>query len=408
MVTVFAAHRYRRVYALWAGAGADAAAAGTRIGAGHGPTLADVTDRAVRLELAAALRVSEHAAGRLLHHARALCTRFPRLLDLLDHAATTVGHVEFLVDELDPLDAPVRERVLDQAVDWAQSLPIGPFRRAVRRVIDTTRADSLAQRHRAALAQRRVCVEPAGDGMAWLATLAPEVEVRAIHHRLTALGTACASPDDDRTLDQRRADVFCDLLIDGQVPDHPEHVRGIRATVTVTVPALTLLGHPDTGPAIIDGIAPIPRDRARELCGGATGWTRILTHPETGTVLSVGRTQYRPPADLQRYVRTRHPRCVAPGCGMPAHRCDLDHTLAWEHGGHTSANNLAPLCKGHHTVKHHTNWQIRQLPDRGGTIEWTSPAGRRYLVEPERRTPHFPPTHPTSITTQTVDDPPPF
>ncbi len=46
---------------------------------------------------------------------------------------------------------------------------------------------------------------------------------------------------------------------------------------------------------MVEGIGPIPVDRARELAGGAEAWTRILTHPETGMVLSVGRAQYRPP-----------------------------------------------------------------------------------------------------------------
>lgn len=121
---------------------------------------------------------------------------------------------------------------------------------------------------------------------------------------------------------------------------------------------------------------------------------RVLTHPETGVVLSVGREQYRPPADLRRLVTWRAARCMAPGCGIPADRCDIDHTVDWHHGGHTDATNLAPLCRGHHTLKHHTDWQVTARP--GGALEWTSPAGRVYLVHPERRIPHF------------TTDPPPF
>ena len=43
----------------------------------------------------------------------------------------------------------------------------------------------------------------------------------------------------------------------------------------------------------LEGIGPIPVSRARELCGGDTSWMRVLTHPETGMVLSVGRDLYR-------------------------------------------------------------------------------------------------------------------
>lgn len=349
----------------------------------------ELVDRAVRLEVAAALRVTEYSAGRLMQVAEALAVRYPDALALLDGADTTVPHAEFIVDELDQVDIEVRERVRAEVIDLARTLTIGPFRRAVRTLIDTARADALTERHRAAMTTRRARVEPAGDGMAWFSTLIPDVEAQAIWQRLTAVATTLASPDETRTLDQRRADVFCDLLIDGETASLPDAVRGIRPTVTVTVPALTLLGHPDHGPALMDGTIPIPLDRARQLCGTAKGWLRVLTHPETGVVLSVGRTQYRPPADLQRFVKFRHSRCVAPGCGLPAHRCELDHTVAWEHGGHTCADNLAPRCAGHHTLKHHTDWTIRQTPDGAGNVEWISPAGRRYLVEPERRTPAF-------------------
>jgi len=76
---------------------------------------------------------------------------------------------------------------------------------------------------------------------------------------------------------------------------------------------------------------------------------------------------------------------------MPASRCEIDHQIAWEDGGHTSLDNLSPLCKGHHIVKHHGGWVVRQVDGGGGAIEWISPTGRRYVVEPERRVPVFRP-----------------
>jgi hypothetical protein len=131
-------------------------------------------------------------------------------------------------------------------------------------------------------------------------------------------------------------------------------------------------------------------------------WMRVLTHPETGAVLSVGRTQYSPPASLRRLAKWRADRCMGPGCGMPAARCEIDHTIAWEHGGDTALENLAPLCKGHHTVKHHGGWHLKQIPDSGGAVEWTSPVGRRYVVRPERRVPVF------TVSSDAPSTPPPF
>ena len=83
---------------------------------------------------------------------------------------------------------------------------------------------------------------------------------------------------------------------------------------------------------------------------------------------------------------------MAPGCGVPAARCEIDHNIAWEHGGLTSLDNHAPLCTGHHTIKHHGGWTIEHLPDRGGALLWTSPTGRQYLVNPERAVPVFRPS----------------
>jgi len=57
---------------------------------------------------------------------------------------------------------------------------------------------------------------------------------------------------------------------------------------------------------------------------------------------------------------------MGPGCNMPASRCEIDHNVAWEHGGETSLNNLTPLCKGHHTVKHHGRWCVEQIAGSGG------------------------------------------
>jgi len=51
---------------------------------------------------------------------------------------------------------------------------------------------------------------------------------------------------------------------------------------------------------------------------------------------------YRPSRALAHLVKARNTRCTAPGCGQPAARCDLDHTLAWDQGGITCECDLSP------------------------------------------------------------------
>jgi hypothetical protein len=387
MLAVFAAQRLERIDAMRREALADAARFAREV--------SDVTERSVRLELAAALRVTEYAAGALIAQAEAVVRRYPAVLDSLSGARMTPRHAELLVDALDATEPHLRDRVLERGIALAEIESVGAFRRSLRSIVDSVRAVTLAARHEEALKDRRVVLEQAGDGMAWLSAYLPAVEAHAIQGRLTAIAKVLGAREGEtRSLDERRADVFGDLLIEGEAGVHPAEARGIRATVAVTVPVLALL---DAGgaevvdgvTATVEGVGPIPLERARELCGAAEGWMRILTHPETGMVLSVGRDHYRPPPSLRRLVRWRADRCMAPGCGVPASRCEIDHTIAWEHGGPTALDNLAPLCKGHHTVKHHGGWTVTQIDGSGGALEWTSPAGRRYRVEPERRVPVF-------------------
>lgn len=167
-------------------------------------------------------------------------------------------------------------------------------------------------------------------------------------------------------------------------PDHRFHLarlaRSIRPHVIVTVPVLTLLGRSEE-PGLLDGVTPIGPEAACELAGLAPSFTRVLTDPERGVPLSVGRRAYTPPAGLQRWVALRDATCRFPGCTRPARAAEADHTVAWADGGHTAAGNLAMLCRHHHQLKHQTRWRVRQTAT--GTLEWTSPTGRRARTHPE-------------------------
>lgn len=359
----------------------------------RGAGVRDIVERSIRLELAAGMRITEYAAGRLLRQAEALVQRYPRALDSLWHGRITEDHAAILVDLVDQVEPALRDRVVDQAVALAEAEPVGRFRRALQALIDTVRSATLEERHEEAVQRRRVGVDRGEDGMSTFWLHGPDVEMSAIYGRVTAMGKAIVGRDGEtRTLDQARADVVSDLLIDGTTENMPAAVSGIRATVVVTVPVLSLLeGEPSDSadPPVVEGLGPIPISRARELCGGDAKWMRVLTHPETGMVLSVGRRRYEAPAALRKLVAWRADRCMAPGCGMPASRCEIDHQVAWADGGETRLDNHAPFCKNHHIVKHHGGWSVRQIEGTGGSIEWISPTGRRYVVHPERRVPVF-------------------
>ncbi|WP_460942617.1 HNH endonuclease signature motif containing protein [Okibacterium endophyticum] len=174
----------------------------------------------------------------------------------------------------------------------------------------------------------------------------------------------------------------------------------IRPTVMVTVPVLTLLDLDDE-PAILDGYGPIDPETAKRLAGNASSFTRILTHPETGAVLSVGRDSYTVPADLKRALRVRDQTCRFPGCNRKAVNSDIDHTVDWQHGGQTALTNLAHLCRKHHTVKHRTRWDVTQHAD--GVLEWSTPHGDTHFTYPAHRLPTPAPARPPSRARELLD-----
>lgn len=288
-----------------------------------------------------------------------------------------------------------RTRMIEQAAAWAELAAIDEQRIGrrdpqgwspdvvARRTVSSELAVALRVPERTA-ENRCVTVEPAQDGMAYLTAYLPVEQAVGIHSRLTDLAYELrrAAPDDTRTLVQLRSDALTDLLVDGIVPDGPRN-PGIRATVFVTVPALTLLDRGDVA-GDLDGYGPIGADAARELAAHAPSFTRILTHPESGAVLSVGRTSYAVPADLKAWLRVRDGTCRFPGCRASTRHADLDHTIDWQHDGETRHDNLAHLCRPHHTLKHRRGWSPRQVG--GGVLEWRSPSGRAVVSRPSAQT----------------------
>jgi uncharacterized protein DUF222 len=91
-------------------------------------------------------------------------------------------------------------------------------------------------------------------------------------------------------------------------------------------------------------------------------------------------TGYQPSRALQHLVKVRNTKCTAPGCGQPAARCDLDHTVAWDKGGMTCECDLAPLCRHHHRCKQSQGWKLEQPSP--GVLRWSTPAGCTYTTTP--------------------------
>ena len=60
---------------------------------------------------------------------------------------------------------------------------------------------------------------------------------------------------------------------------------------------------------------------------------------------------YQPTAEQVRWVHARDGGCRAPGCDVPAHKCQIDHIIPFDAGGKTDVDNLHCLCSKHHQLK---------------------------------------------------------
>jgi len=347
-----------------------------RTSARHGWNDAKVARRVLASELGAALHISEREANRLALESETLVNEIPAALEVLRTGRMSYRHAAVLIDQAWSLPPEARTSFTAALLPQATALGVGPFARVARRQRELAHPESLATRQQSAFERRSVAVDAARDGMAWLTAYLPAEQAISIDDRLDRIAAARRSPNERRSFAQLRTDAFAELALEGA--GLSGQASGIRAQILVTVPVLTLLGSDE--PAHLEGYGPIDAETARRLAGNAPGFTRLLTHPETGAVLSVGRDRYAVPAELRRALRLRDGTCRMVGCERRAASCDIDHTTDWQHGGVTGIDNLAHLCRSHHQLKHHTSWAMSQRG--GGVIDWISPTGRVHTTAP--------------------------
>ena len=359
---------------------------------------AEMMLRSVAAEAASVVRISDRTMQRRLWEAWELVHHFPATFTSLAAGKISLAHVVEIQKAAVNLDEHGRAEFEARAVPLAEAESVSRLRNKLSAVAEDVRPVSMTERHREARKDRSVFVRDLPDGMGELVAILPAVLAQGCMDRLTTIAkdiqdaradasAGCltgiddllgeAPAVDDRTLDQTRADVFADLLLAGTNLAHGDALGAIRGQVQVTIPVHTLAGVTETG-ATMAGWGAVDADSIRTLAGTAAGWDRVMTDEVTGTVVAVDR--YRPSSAIIRTLRVRDEHCRFPGCRQAASRCDIDHTHDAAYGGETSIDNLAHLCRRHHTLKHQSQWKVKQLG--GGLLEWQSPTGRTYIDTP--------------------------
>jgi len=329
--------------------------------------------RSVTNELALALRLGKNRAGKEIAHAKALTRLLPRTLAALEEGTIDRYKAGQVVDGFAVLDDEQTRRA-DEMLATRLEKTSQNLARAITRVTNKVDPEGHRARCKERRRDRKVTLTPQDHGMSTLAAELPAEVASAVYGSLTEAARALRKIDKSRTTDQLRADILAERLLAGNGGSLKPHVY-------IYVDLFSLL-RLNNDLAYLPGYGDLPVEVLRErIFDPNSTWSRLITDPDTGQLMSVGRTKYRPPADLDDFVRVRARTCSHPGCSQPAQFVDVDHIQDWAKGGETSAANLDGKCRYHHLLKEEPGWHFETRPD--GVTLIITPAGRTYTSTPE-------------------------
>jgi hypothetical protein len=139
------------------------------------------------------------------------------------------------------------------------------------------------------------------------------------------------------------------------------------------------------------------------------GWDRIIAEitgkAETCTGPPNGDPRSRlPGAALRRWIQVRDRTCSFPGCRVPAHRTDADHSVEHARGGQTIDANLGAACRHDHRLRHEGGWTLTHTEP--GQFAWTSRLGHTYHRQPPPDLDDLPEPMPSSGNEDDADEHP--
>jgi hypothetical protein len=327
-------------------------------------------------EIGAALSWTRRAAERQVDLAATLLSDYPKVWEMLRSGLIDLPRARVIVEHTLHLADEVRDEVVETALDRAPSQTTGLLAARIRRLAIWIAPDQAKKRYEEGLEERRLVSEANPDGTASLCGYQlPAERSQTAARRINRMAHQLKASGDPRSIDQIRADLFLDLL-NGNGLQTSSTDRGV---VDIRVELTTLL-ELDDKPGELPGWGPVIADMARKVIREQfeSEWRYTVTD-EDGAVMSNGTTRRRPTAAQRRQVQSEDPTCVWPTCRADSIHCDLDHNQPWVVNGPTEPENLAPLCRHHHVIRHN-GWTITQI--QTGAYRLTSPLGHTYTSQP--------------------------
>jgi hypothetical protein len=312
------------------------------------------------------LRVTRFDVERRLEAARMLRDHLPKTwavflgglaseLTVVTAASQAIGLEEEHFDVFDTTAAELVQTERHTAVE-----------RALENLRDALHPAATTERHKEATNRRYVRARSERDGQAVLEVHSTAADVAAAYDRIRKNAVLAHGRDGEcRTLGALMVDGAIDAILTGVMrgpevggPSLPMERLGetdditrklIDATIMVVVPADTATGSGDA-PAEVAGMGTIDAETARATVAHTRTWTRVVVDPVDDAVLKIDTNERYIPAGLKKLLHVRQRTCGC-GCGLPAHRADIDHIVRVEHDGRTRHDNLQMLCRRSHQAK---------------------------------------------------------
>ncbi|MFW0790320.1 DUF222 domain-containing protein [Gordonia sp. CPCC 205333] len=369
----------------------------------------------------AALGVPPAVASRVVKVATALrlvpglesATREARLSG--EHAAAMVTGLEFIAKRVEDLDSTQRDTVasnlLAQALSGTPSDVVTWARKAALELAPDDAPMQVAENREL----NEVSLATGDDGRTHseldLDVLAGEKFRVALDPLSKPVPQADGSAD-PRSVSQRRADALEQILDTYLRGEDRPYSGGKLPHVAVTIANGACAQHHSTDAKIPQGAREIPSGRRKLATAGAPkhpdvprldfgqpislataaliacdcDFTAIILDGESVPV-DIKKTHRLFPPELRRALIIRDKGCSFPGCGKPPSWCQAHHLHYWSRGGETTIGNGALLCQRHHTVIHHTEWEMRMGSDGHPWFSppTTSPDTRRAWIRSHAR-----------------------
>jgi hypothetical protein len=183
-------------------------------------------------ELAMVLCMTMNTACKRLDLALDLTQRLPATLAAMDAGDLDLPRAQAIADATRQITPELARAIEDELLPDAISLNPAQVRRAAAKAVQRADPAGAEERHQERRLDRCVEIVPATEGMAELYACLPAEDATRIKVRLDAYAKA-QPKSDGRTMDQRRADIFTDLLL-------TRTAGTINAVVHVTAPTTML------------------------------------------------------------------------------------------------------------------------------------------------------------------------